>query len=225
MLYCSKYIKGKKRHCKNLPRIKCTLSQEYYCTLHGKHVNVFIKDDINIKNEIKRRKLMKTNPEILHVEETMDDEDTLPPPLEEFVSPERLQDTLQVIENEIIRIENEIQNFQDQRIDAQIENENFSYYQSSDFFNMFIDGIQESDDEQYLLYLERTMEKEKERNQVLTDVYNRSELLKYGNDCPICLVKIDHNEEMTCKTCNSNYHEQCLRLWFDINKTCPICRV
>lgn len=59
---------------------------------------------------------------------------------------------------------------------------------------------------------------------------------QYYNECFICFEYKNDNENCpsTLKThklyinnctCNGSVHIQCLKIWFDKNKSCPICRI
>ncbi|XP_016439876.1 RING-H2 finger protein ATL29-like [Nicotiana tabacum] len=47
----------------------------------------------------------------------------------------------------------------------------------------------------------------------------------YGLECAICLVEFDDNSLLRLVTsCNHVYHQDCIDLWLESHKTCPVCR-
>ncbi|TMW87093.1 hypothetical protein EJD97_020434 [Solanum chilense] len=46
-----------------------------------------------------------------------------------------------------------------------------------------------------------------------------------GFECAICLVEFDNNSVLRLVTsCNHVYHQDCIDLWLESHKTCPVCR-
>ena len=52
-------------------------------------------------------------------------------------------------------------------------------------------------------------------------VYNLEE---GQEECPICLETIPNQEEIYNIPCGHNFHQHCLELNCQINRTCPVCR-
>ncbi|CAN4128144.1 unnamed protein product [Withania somnifera] len=47
----------------------------------------------------------------------------------------------------------------------------------------------------------------------------------YGLECAICLVEFDDDSLLRLVTsCNHVYHQDCIDLWLESHKTCPVCR-
>ncbi|XP_055822212.1 RING-H2 finger protein ATL29-like [Solanum dulcamara] len=47
----------------------------------------------------------------------------------------------------------------------------------------------------------------------------------YGLECAICLVEFDDDSMLRLVTsCNHVYHQDCIDLWLESHKTCPVCR-
>lgn len=47
----------------------------------------------------------------------------------------------------------------------------------------------------------------------------------YGLECAICLVEFDDDSLLRLVTsCNHVYHQDCIDLWLETHKTCPVCR-
>ena len=45
------------------------------------------------------------------------------------------------------------------------------------------------------------------------------------NECTICLEKYKKKEKIIILSCNHNFHEQCIKEWFEKdNNSCPNCR-
>ncbi|KAK4368759.1 hypothetical protein RND71_012551 [Anisodus tanguticus] len=48
---------------------------------------------------------------------------------------------------------------------------------------------------------------------------------KYGLECAICLVEFEDDSLLRLITsCNHVYHQDCIDLWLESHKTCPVCR-
>ncbi|MCD7451439.1 hypothetical protein HAX54_011846 [Datura stramonium] len=48
---------------------------------------------------------------------------------------------------------------------------------------------------------------------------------KYGLECAICLVEFEDDSLLRLVTsCNHVYHQDCIDLWLESHKTCPVCR-
>jgi E3 ubiquitin-protein ligase ATL41 len=44
-------------------------------------------------------------------------------------------------------------------------------------------------------------------------------------DCAICLCELDEGEEVKLlPVCMHLFHKDCIKLWLEKNKTCPMCR-
>ena len=50
-----------------------------------------------------------------------------------------------------------------------------------------------------------------------------NQLLINNNECSICLDKINL-ENAVLLNCEHYFHKECLKIWFNKSKTCPICR-
>ena len=50
-----------------------------------------------------------------------------------------------------------------------------------------------------------------------------NQLLINNNECSICLDKINL-ENAVILNCEHYFHKECLKIWFNKSKTCPICR-
>ncbi|CAK9173406.1 unnamed protein product [Ilex paraguariensis] len=49
---------------------------------------------------------------------------------------------------------------------------------------------------------------------------------KYGLECAICLCEFeDHNILRLVTSCCHVFHEECIDLWLECHKTCPVCRM
>ncbi|XP_060211158.1 RING-H2 finger protein ATL29 [Lycium barbarum] len=47
----------------------------------------------------------------------------------------------------------------------------------------------------------------------------------YGLECAICLVEFEDDSLLRLVTlCNHVYHQECIDLWLESHKTCPVCR-
>ena len=44
------------------------------------------------------------------------------------------------------------------------------------------------------------------------------------NECSICLEEYNRDKDIIKLKCNPEYHKECIKAWFDINKNCPQCR-
>ena len=44
------------------------------------------------------------------------------------------------------------------------------------------------------------------------------------NECSICLEEYNRDKDIIKLKCNHEYHKECIKAWFDINKNCPQCR-
>ena len=44
------------------------------------------------------------------------------------------------------------------------------------------------------------------------------------NKCSICLEEYNRDKDIIKLKCNHEYHKECIKAWFDINKNCPQCR-
>ena len=44
------------------------------------------------------------------------------------------------------------------------------------------------------------------------------------NECSICLEEYNGDKDIIKLKCNHEYHKECIKAWFDINKNCPQCR-
>ncbi|CAA7042912.1 unnamed protein product [Microthlaspi erraticum] len=48
---------------------------------------------------------------------------------------------------------------------------------------------------------------------------------KYGLECAICLLEFDGDHVLRLlTTCYHVFHQECIDLWFESHKTCPVCR-
>ncbi|CAN6878671.1 unnamed protein product, partial [Brassica oleracea] len=48
---------------------------------------------------------------------------------------------------------------------------------------------------------------------------------KYGLECAICLLEFDEDHVLRLlTTCYHVFHQECIDLWFESHKTCPVCR-
>ena len=47
---------------------------------------------------------------------------------------------------------------------------------------------------------------------------------KDHTSCPICFDDYDDSSMVLSTECLHFFHEECLKKWADVNKTCPICR-
>ncbi|CAN8231561.1 unnamed protein product [Cochlearia groenlandica] len=48
---------------------------------------------------------------------------------------------------------------------------------------------------------------------------------KYGLECAICLLEFDGDHVIRLlTTCYHVFHQECIDLWFESHKTCPVCR-
>ncbi|CAI9772443.1 unnamed protein product [Fraxinus pennsylvanica] len=48
---------------------------------------------------------------------------------------------------------------------------------------------------------------------------------KYGLECAICLIEfIDEDSLRLLTSCCHVFHQECIDLWFESHKTCPVCR-
>ncbi|RAL52126.1 hypothetical protein DM860_014953 [Cuscuta australis] len=48
---------------------------------------------------------------------------------------------------------------------------------------------------------------------------------KYGLECAICLVEFEDESVLRLLTsCNHVFHQECIDLWMESHKTCPVCR-
>ena len=43
--------------------------------------------------------------------------------------------------------------------------------------------------------------------------------------CPICYVDYENNQQIKKLNCNHAYHENCLSIWLEKKKECPVCKV
>lgn len=48
---------------------------------------------------------------------------------------------------------------------------------------------------------------------------------KEDNECPICLIEIQKNDQITFLACFHKYHTKCIKDWGRKQKTCPICLI
>lgn len=43
--------------------------------------------------------------------------------------------------------------------------------------------------------------------------------------CPICLSDYEEGDKCGILPCKHDFHDQCLRIWLDTKRTCPLCRL
>ena len=49
-------------------------------------------------------------------------------------------------------------------------------------------------------------------------------LLRFGDDCTICLKKLLPKQRVTELMCGHSFHQECLAPWLEQNHVCPNCR-
>ena len=54
----------------------------------------------------------------------------------------------------------------------------------------------------------------------LIEIY---EAEKYTDICPICIDVFEENQEIVKLECNHIYHKQCIEMWFQKKRICPLC--
>ena len=116
------------------------------------------------------------------------------------------------IENDLERVENErIQEVTD--IPLQ-----FGFMHSeSDFINAIIDNDFTSSEEDDISRYYRN-----EENPILEDIFIRNDI-KF-EECTICLVKLDENDQIKQTICKHIFHGKCIQKWFETSVKCPLCR-
>jgi hypothetical protein len=45
-----------------------------------------------------------------------------------------------------------------------------------------------------------------------------------SNICSICLETLNNDNDINKLSCSHTYHNECIKLWYEKNKTCPLCR-
>ena len=49
--------------------------------------------------------------------------------------------------------------------------------------------------------------------------------LLFGEECVICLEKYEKKDKITRLECNHLFHNKCIVVWTNQNKSCPLCRI
>ncbi|CAH2059267.1 unnamed protein product [Thlaspi arvense] len=56
-------------------------------------------------------------------------------------------------------------------------------------------------------------------------LYSSATMKNYGTECAICLSEFSDEDTVRLITvCRHGFHSSCIDLWFELHKTCPVCR-
>ncbi|GLJ38379.1 hypothetical protein SUGI_0781500 [Cryptomeria japonica] len=73
--------------------------------------------------------------------------------------------------------------------------------------------------------LTNTMGLDKESMSALPIFEYKSEQLKGGLECAICLSQFEDSEKLrVLPNCNHNFHVECINMWLHSHNSCPLCR-
>ena len=59
-------------------------------------------------------------------------------------------------------------------------------------------------------------------NDIEIDIINTTD--NNSNNCSICLIELNNPDDIIKLNCSHTYHNNCIKLWFNKNQTCPLCR-
>ncbi|GLJ38378.1 hypothetical protein SUGI_0781490 [Cryptomeria japonica] len=73
--------------------------------------------------------------------------------------------------------------------------------------------------------LTNTMGLDKESMSALPIFEYKSEQLKGGLECAVCLSQFEESEKLrVLPNCNHNFHVECINMWLHSHNSCPLCR-
>ena len=65
------------------------------------------------------------------------------------------------------------------------------------------------------------------RKKIIYDIVtaDSSKKIDDSDTCPICLERYEEGSKCGVLPCKHGFHDFCIRSWFDVNSSCPLCRL
>ena len=96
-------------------------------------------------------------------------------------------------------------------------NLNHSVYLLNHISNLFSDAIYNLSNDIIRLYSD-------EKESLITISYKDIKDINKEKQCSICMEEYQDDSKVSKPDCLHLFHENCLKKWIEINKSCPICR-
>ena len=58
-----------------------------------------------------------------------------------------------------------------------------------------------------------------------TVTVDKTNKIEDTDKCPICLQEYEEGDKCCVLPCKHNFHDECIRTWTNVNRTCPLCRL